>query len=99
MSLNDVFIEHFGTKGMRWGVRKARKTGRKIKKAAGSQAVKKQLGTSAKQKKARKQAISKGKKVVRHLLVGPNKNTLVNAFNVVKWNVPVVGAITKKVDR
>lgn len=31
---HEVYLEHYGAKGMKWGVRKARKTGRRIKKGA-----------------------------------------------------------------
>ena len=46
---HEVYLEHYGKKGMRWGVRKARKAGRRIKKGAKKQA-KYQLGQTESQK-------------------------------------------------
>jgi len=132
----ELYLEHYGTKGMRWGVRRARKGASrrlkqaakaqvgqsdtqkaarasakaKIKKAAGSQTVKKQLGQSDAQKAARKELkssmkktvnslpsgkIKKGKGLVKRLLVGPNKNTPVTAWNTAKFNIMPLRLLTK----
>lgn len=76
----EVYLEHYGKKGMRWGVRKARKTGRRVKKGAKSYATaaKKQHQADIKKAQERDAKIIKAvKKKVKALKAPENREKVV----------------------